>query len=352
MKIKLAILDSDTNYLDRISSVFTNKFSDKLEMYSFTDANVALSSLKSAKINVFIASDTFDIDTAQLPRHCGFAYLVESSNIETYKGSPAVCKFQKIEMIYKTILEIFSDNVSDSIGIKFDSDSSVQIIAFVSASGGVGSSCLAAACAKSFVASGKKTLYLNLEQLGSVEPFFSGAGQTDFSDVIFALKNKKANLSLKLESNVRQDASGVFFYAAPKTALDVMELKLEEIQRLINDLKLVGSYDSIILDMDFSFSASVIEILKQSSAIVFVSDGSDISNIKFLRAHRAIEIKDRESDTPLLPRISLFYNKSSKRRSKAADIDVRVIGTAPPYEGATTEQAVTELAALPVFHEI
>lgn len=37
MKIKLAILDKDTAYLQRIVSVFNNKYADKLEIYSFTD---------------------------------------------------------------------------------------------------------------------------------------------------------------------------------------------------------------------------------------------------------------------------------------------------------------------------
>jgi hypothetical protein len=126
LKIKLAILDSDANYLNRIASVFTNRFSDKLEVYSFTDTQAAMQNLKPSRINVFIAGDAFDID-------------------------------------------------------------------FVSASGGVGSSSAAVACAKNFAASGQKTAYLNLEQFGSVEPFFSGVGQTDFSDVIFALKRKKTN---------------------------------------------------------------------------------------------------------------------------------------------------------------
>jgi Flp pilus assembly CpaE family ATPase len=255
-------------------------------------------------------------------------------------------------MIYKTILEVFSDNVSDSIGIKFDSDSNVRIITFVSASGGAGSSSSAAACAKSFAASGQKTLYLNLEQFGSVEPFFSGAGQTDFSDVIFALKSKKTNLSLKLESNVRQDPSGVSFYASPKKALDMMELKTEEVQKLITDLKLTGSYDSIVFDIDFSFNASAMEIFKQSTAIVFVSDGSEISNIKFMRAYNAIEILDERADVPLLPRLAVFYNKFSNKTGKTLDDVARSIGGAPKYDHATTEQVISQLVGLGVFQKI
>lgn len=36
MKIKLALLDNDQNYLNRIVSVFNIRYADKLEIYSFT----------------------------------------------------------------------------------------------------------------------------------------------------------------------------------------------------------------------------------------------------------------------------------------------------------------------------
>lgn len=37
MKIKVALLDKDKEYLDRLTGVFNTKYADKLEVYSFTD---------------------------------------------------------------------------------------------------------------------------------------------------------------------------------------------------------------------------------------------------------------------------------------------------------------------------
>jgi len=352
MKIKLAILDKDANYLSRINSVFANKFSDKLEVYSFTEAEKALACLKTSKVNVFIASDDFEIEPEELPKHCGFAYLVESSNMESYRDQPTICKYQKAEMIYKTMVDIFSDYLSKVIGGNVDSDSKVQVLTFVSASGGVGSSSAAAACAINLSSVGQKTLYLNLEQFGNAEAFFSGVGQMDFGDVIFALKSKKTNLFSKLESNVRQDSSGVYFYAAPKTALDMMELKTEEIQRLISDLKISDSYKNIVFDIDFSFNESTIEIFKQSSTIVFVSDGSDISNGKLLRAYDALGILEDRFDAPLLPHIAVFYNKFSNKTNKILDNGIRSLGGAPRYSHASVEQVVSQLVGLGIFSKI
>lgn len=82
------------------------------------------------------------------------------------------------------------------------------------AGGGVGSSSLAAACALNFAARGRSVLYLNLEKFGGSSQFFSGEGQFDMSDVVLSLKSRKANLALKLESYVRRDPRGVFFFAS------------------------------------------------------------------------------------------------------------------------------------------
>ena len=81
MKIKLAILEKDVSYLNRIVSVFSTKYADKFEIYSFTDPSVALASLDDAKIDVLVANDAFEIDVAVLPRRCGFAYFVDSADI-------------------------------------------------------------------------------------------------------------------------------------------------------------------------------------------------------------------------------------------------------------------------------
>ena len=70
MKIKLALLDNDQNYLNRIVSVFNIRYADKLEIYSFTKIESALSVLESTRIDVFVSSVAFDVNTAALPKRC------------------------------------------------------------------------------------------------------------------------------------------------------------------------------------------------------------------------------------------------------------------------------------------
>lgn len=352
MKIKLAILEKDRSYLSRLLSVFGTKYSDKFEIYSFTDQLVALENLNTNKIDVLVASDGYDIDATKLPNRCGFAYLVDSADIDMLNNQRAICKFQKADLIYKQILSVYSEKASSITGFKMNSDEG-KIILFCSPSGGVGCSTAAAACAMHMAAAGHKTLYLNLEKYGSADAFFEGPGQFDMSDIIFALKSKKTNLHLKLESCIKQDASGVYFYSQPKVALDMLELSAEEVQRLLSEVQLMGEYDYIIMDVDFSLDKESLKIYRKTQEIVLVGDGSEISNNKLRRAHEALSIIEQSADAPLTRRLNFIYNKVSSKTGQTIGIEgIRELGGAPKYERATTAQILGQLAPMDLFDQI
>ncbi len=351
MKIKVAILEKDKSYLTRIVSAFGTKYADKLEIYSFTDSDVAMETIDSARVDVLLASDAFDIETHAIPKRCAFAYLVESMGIDSVRNERAICKFQKADLIYKQILSVYSEKASSITGFNVTGDKG-QIIAFGSASGGVGSSTMAAACAMHY-AKKNKVLYLNIEKFGSSDLFFDGQGQFDMSDIIFALKSKKTNLPMKLESCVKQDSSGVYFYSKAKIALDMLEMNTDDILRLISELKLMGEYDYIVLDTDFGIDREMLKVYKQTQAIVLVGDGSVESNTKTERAFTALTTLEANSDAPLTNRIVFVYDKVSSKTGQSVEIaGLRILGGAPRYAGASTRQVVEQLASMELFDSI
>ena len=352
MKIKLAILEKDRGYLSRIVTTFGMKYSEKLETYSFTDPNVAFSTLNDAKIDVLLASDAFDVDANSLPKRCAFAYFVDSRGIETINGQRAICKFQKVDQIYKQVLSVYAEKASSITGLKVMNDKG-KIIVFCSASGGAGSSTMAAACAAHIASLEKKVLYLNLEKFGSADVFFSGQGQFSMSDIILALKSKKTNLTMKLEGCVRQDQTGVFFYSQANIALDMMEMTRDDTIRLLSEIKLMGEYDYIIVDIDFAINTDMLTVYRQAQSIVLVSDGSTESNLKTERAYTALATLEQNSDDSLLNRVSLLYDKvSSKSGQSIAISGLRVLGGAPRYTGADAKQIVKQLATMDIFDAI
>ena len=352
MKIKLAVLENDKSYLERIVSTFETKYADKLEIYSFTEQQVAMQTLDPAKIDVLLASDSFEINVNQLPRRCAFAYLVDSLEIESFNDQRAICKFQKADLIYKQILSVYSEKASSITGFKMTGEE-CRVIAFGAAGGGVGASTMAAACAVHLAARKKKVLYLNLERFGSADLFFDGQGQFDLSDIIFALKSKKTNLPLKLESCVRQATNGVYYYAGSKVVLDRMELNTEEILRLIAELKLTGEYEYMILDLDFGIDGETLKLYRQAQSVVLVGDGTEPSNNKTERAYAALTILEQNSDAPLTNRMAFLYNKVSSKGGQMLGVTgLKVLGGAPRYTGATVRQITEQLSQMAFFDSI
>ncbi len=352
MKIRLAILDADKEYLERVVTVFGTRYSEKFELYSFTDQELCLSALKSSKIDILVADFSFDISPLQLPSNCGFAYFVNSADIESFRGETAICKYQKADLIYKMILSVYAEKIQGITGLKMKDDA-CRLIAFGSAGGGSGASTVAAACALHFAIDRKRVLYLNLERFGASDVFFSASGKFDMSDVVFALKEQKANFPLKLESCVRQDPRGVYFYARPKVALDMMELSAAEIHQLLSELKLGGSYDYIIVDTDFNIDKDHIEIYRGMHGIVITVDGSEICNQKTLSMLQALSMKEENAEVPILKRMSYLYNKfSNKSGIPLSGVEIRNLGGIPRYDHASIQQIVEQIAEKPIFDGI
>ena len=87
------------------------------------------------------------------------------------------------------------------------------------------------------------SLFLNLKQFGSTENIFEASGKGSFTDAIFAIKSKKVNMTLKLESIVKQSEDGVYFYDNCQNALDYTEIKLDELE--IGYFFYIGGNDSM-----------------------------------------------------------------------------------------------------------
>ena len=352
MKIKLAILESDKSYLRRMVNGFSIRYPENFELYSFTDLDSALKTLVSARIDVFLAGDMFDVDVECLPKRCAFAYLVDSNGIDVLNDQQAIWKFQKVEMIYKQILSVYSEKASRVMGMSVD-NSNCKVLAFGSASGGVGSSTVAAACALHFAEQNQKVLYLNLEKFGGADVYFSGQGQYDMSDVIYALCRGKGILHMKLESCVRRDSRGVYFYAPAKNVLDMCELALEQTVRLITELKTNGGYDYIIIDADFNIDKETLELYKQAQVTVLVGDGSEASNNKTERAYHALEILESQEEFPLTERMVFMYNGVRSQTGMMLNIpNMRVLGGTHVLAGGTTQQVVEKLSHQGMFDNI
>lgn len=350
MKIKLAMLESDSSYLRRVVPMFNTKYAEEIEIYSFTDVDAAISCLEEKKIDVFLASDNFKIDFTQIPKRCGFAYLVESLDINMIDGHKAICKFQKGELIYKQILSIYSEHVPNISGMVANQNGAMKTIVFCSPCGGSGTSTVAAACAIALTNAGQRVLYLNTETYGDADVFFSCDGQFDFSDVIYAVKSNKTNRTMKLQSTVKQDQSGVYYYSSVKIPLDIMEMRSDDYLTLQNELKMLGSYDYVVMDMEFPKTQQEYKLFDYCNSIVLVCDDSDTAMTKINKAVRGIQILDGQSEMAMQPRMWLLKNKVTTNTQMQSEL--RELGTFPMYQKVASAQMAKQLSLSEIFRQL
>ncbi len=352
IKIRLAIADTDEGYIKRILNFFNGNYSDKLEVYSFTQVESLFNLTKLNKIDVLLASEALGIDVKLIPERISFAYLVDSPSIETVNNKKTVCKFQKADLIYKDILSLYSENPVNAFGLKTEDQGKTNILSFYSCSGGSGSSTVAAACSYNLSKRGKRVLYLNLELFGDTSIFFNADGASNLSEVFYAVKSKKVNLALKLESAVKKDQSGVFFYDTCSAPLDILELTDEDIDTLLQELKASNLYDYIIIDSDAVLNSVIINIMNYSNSIIFVSDGSEVSNKKFKRVCQTFSIMEHQKNYVLIPKVSVVYNKFNVASSKyMKEIpEVNVVGVIGVYSNHLPLQIAQQVSNLQIFN--
>ncbi len=345
MKIRLAIIDGDEQYLERIVAAFQNQYADKMEIYSFTSDEAAYENLKDQKVDVWLMAEQFHFDTDRMPENCGFAYFTETAGVDCVEDIFAICKYQKIEYIYKGILGLYAENVgavANHVG-----SNTVSVCSFFSINGGAGSSSLAAATALQMAKSGKRTLYLNLEQTGDASLYFQAHGEGNLSELIYLLKSKRGNMTLKIQSIVKQNADGVYFFDSCAQAMDMLELDAGDAEKLVGILQKADLFDVIIIDLGSYMNELVFRMFTISSRIVCVSDGSETSKSKFGKMTEILEVKEQQEEVSILPRIAIAYNKFSNQSGIAVDRGkYPVLGGMPRYDAVNIKQIVERMSAL------
>jgi MinD-like ATPase involved in chromosome partitioning or flagellar assembly len=176
--------------------------------------------------------------------------------------------------------------------------------------------------------------------------YFSGEGQANFGDVIYAVKSHKPNLALRLEATARRDASGVCYYASSANPLDTEELSNEEIESLIRTLGRTGFCDCVVADANLSVGDRILTLFGLASKIVIVYDGTDVSNVKLYRAYEALRILEDSKGLEVLHKTALFCNKFSNKTGKQTEITaLRKLGGVPKFEHLATDRIVQKLVA-------
>lgn len=350
MKIRLAILENDKLYVERLLSYYGKYYADKLEIYAYSEYGKLENAMESTHFDVLLTTQECVPAEAELPEYMGLLYLVEQNDIEKIKDIPAAGKYQKPETVYRQILAVYSSRTDKTFSKKNIKDKECRLFLVTSPSGGVGTSTMAVSMSHFFAGQGKKTLYISLEENGAQDMFFDGVNPQGFSDIIYLLKSRKSNIALRAESIVQRASGGAYYFKQCKNILDMGELNREDVKSLLREICMLGDYDFVIADMGARFTNSYLYVAECADTILTVCDGTEIGLKKLHQFVEAIEILDSQQQKNLMPRLSLVYNKFSSKTGKLYEnARIQVLGGIQKFEGANEKEVVKQIVEKQIF---
>lgn len=352
MKIKVAVLDKSVDFMNRLAAAFQKQYEDKISLLLFSDEEALYENIQRTRVDIVLTGQYVKADPERLAPGTARGLLCEVQGVDEIDGVPAICKYQKVENIYKSILKLYADNAANITMQKSNSDT--RRVLFTSAQGGSGVSSAAAAYALRRAREGRKVFYLNLEKLGSADLYFDGTGSSSFSDVIYTLKSKNGNLELKLESIIQTDPSGVDFFHTCKNAYDMFELQDQEVEDLVSGIQRIGKYEEIILDLSGCITEESVGLMQNcADKIIYVTDGSAAGNGKFERFCEVLHVMEQRNEYSILDKTVLLYSRFSSKTSVQLDkTAVPVIGGIHRFEGVTDRELIQEIAQMEIIGTI
>ena len=334
MKIRVGLYDQDTRYINKLVNYFNVHYSESLEMHTFSSIDAIFEQIKKHRLDLLLIDPESVEESFSVPQSVGMAYFSTNAGIDTIRGKKTICKFQKSELIYKEILNLYSE-LDKNVSIKAWKGN-CDIHLFIGASGGVGTSTIAAACARNLAENGRKILYLNLESTGIVDEFFKGEMNYGLSDILYAIKSNHSNLILKLTSMVDKDPCGVNFLRPFAVSLDEEEMTAEDLETLIDTLISTGNFDSMVIDMDSVATEKRNLVANRADNIFLITSGLPISNRKLAKKLQEFNLIDERDDSRLFPHVQVMYNRFGSGSVRAnTEFGETVFGTVNNYKDSS-----------------
>lgn len=309
MKIRLALIDSDEDYRQRLSDFYIKNYNDRIEILTFSSLDSFENNRGNKTIDVMLVSEDIEDDLSLYSDRISIAYLSDRDLIERKNNIKTINKFKKPEKIYKEILNVLADGANGDIAYKFKDGNNTVVEVFMPVNGGAGASSLAIAYGKKLAMQGIPTLYLNFEILNSSGISLSGESNTGFDEIIYAIKSRKQSVSLKIESNVLKTKEGLDFFNEARIALDMLEMSDDDIAMLIQELQGMGKYKHIIIDSSLSLGSRLKLFSNLANRIILVFEDTRYGIKKISDLNAALQLLENGGNIDITNKLTIICNK-------------------------------------------
>lgn len=277
MNIKIAVIDHDINYLERLSGVLQQY--EELSVAVFTSMESFQQTIEHENFNIVVFNPNISaqqlIFSSKVMPVC--LCTQETVNRSLYPSMPAVQKYQRISNIYKEVLKKYAEHVKDS-EMDYFKAANTKVIAVHSPIGGSGKTTLSLAIAGKIRRTGKRVLFLTMEQCIS-SSVCCDIREEGITCLVEAL-NTNTSFEFRLKGIIKQNPSGLLYIEGFNRLVDYDDVKGEEIEKIINKIKMCDVCDYIVIDTGSTLDDVNKAVLLCADRIALIQRSGELADVK------------------------------------------------------------------------
>jgi hypothetical protein len=324
IRLNTVIADADASYLNRLSQFLIDRYGNHYQVRSFTDKTLFKEYMEANanRIDVLLVTPEVyfeGLDDLGCKLVC---ILSDGKSSKSYPHCEILDKFQLAETLSANVLRLYAEK--NNVYIAPKGRKATQIIGVYSPLSGSGKTSVALGLAILGSMSGKEIFYLNIEENATTGMFFDTMGDADLSKVLFYLKAKIKNASVKIDHVKKTDAqTGIHYFSPPKSNLELEEVTFLEYLTLLRELKNMAYYDTILVDMGSGFDSKIAGVLNEADDIVLTLVKDVSTNAKMSAMTKDFEILYEREQIHLYSKLHLVQNKCLEGDSMEGQILLR-----------------------------
>lgn len=274
-KINIVIYDYDLEYIESLIELFNKKYYKYVKLSGITNLNELNRIIESAqKIDILLVNSSLEFDISKFRFIKMIIEITERETINDIERK-VIYKYQSGHAIYSAIKKIYKAENKNTI---FDDyEDSAKVISVYSPIGGSGKTILSVSLVNKLCKQGKKVLYINLEDIASMDVFFDTSNNAKNLSDLFYIEDEvlEENISI-LNEVINKDNRGVFYINPVNSVLDLEEVSGKSVINIIYEIKKHNNFDYIVLDLGSKFSNVYNMVLEVSDKIFLLLDQTNI----------------------------------------------------------------------------
>lgn len=283
MIMKLLIAAKDSDYVEHLSKVISDKYSDTFEIYVCSSEERLRDVLTGKRYDIALMEPEFVGLTGRANIKLPLVFRSpDGSSVHVPAGIGQVSKYQRIASLVGDILEKYARSNPEA---DVDRSNIGRVIAFWSPAGGVGKTSAALAYAAQMVSRGKKVVYLSLQAFSDGASYFPQNGKS--ISTIFG--SGSGSLSLLAQSiRLLDQGSGIMYFCDPTNYDDISELTADDVEDLL--LGCAYGADELVVDLPGEWNGKVSRTFNLADTVIAVIDQrSGAKWAQFTEQHNAYD---------------------------------------------------------------